>query len=189
MKAIKNQTRKTCSPPTRPANHFIQRLPVAAPMTIQNGQTRPSPAATVASPWQNPTQLERPSFLMNFPFSYATGCANNPWMVDLPGEQREPNFKRATVQFLELYRNIASEALVYLLPTPQVADLQDLVYTANLGIVLEHFPGRKTVIISNFTSLPRIGETPVGVRFFQEMGYDVHVPPAKFEGEAELKHL
>ena len=26
-------------------------------------------------------------------------------------------------------------------------------------------------------------------QFFQEMGYDVHVSPAKFEGEAELKHL
>src|SRR5437899_527151 len=45
------------------------------------------------------------------------------------------------------------------------------------------------VVISNFTSRPRRGETPVGVQFFQEMGYDVHVSPHKFEGEAELKHL
>jgi len=45
------------------------------------------------------------------------------------------------------------------------------------------------VVISNFTSTPRCGETEVGVRFFSDMGYDVHVPPTKFEGEAELKHL
>src|SRR2546429_9605312 len=28
-----------------------------------------------------------------------------------------------------------------------------------------------------------------GVEFFQQMGYNVCVPPTKFEGEAELKHL
>jgi len=126
---------------------------------------------------------------MNFPFSYATGFANNPWMLDLPADQREPNFKRATVQFLNLYRGIASESLVYLLPTPRGSDLQDLVYTANLGIVLEHLPGRNTVVISNFASPPRLGEMPVGIKFFKDMGYEVYVPPAKFEGEAELKHL
>src|SRR5262249_36901452 len=113
----------------------------------------------------------------------------NPWMLDLEGEQREPNFRRAASQFLELYRNIAAEALVYLLPTPRDGNLQDLIYTANLGIVLEHLPGCNTVVISNFTSPPRQGEAPVGIKFFEAMGYEVHVPPAKFEGEAELKHL
>lgn len=148
---------------------------------------RPGPA--LAPPWRNPTQLERPSFLLNFPFSYATEIANNPWMEDLSPEQRQPNFRRAAVQFLELYRNLAAEALVYVLPTPRDADLQDLTYTANLGIVLEHVPGKNAVVISNFASPPRRGETAVGVKFFADMGYDVHVPGTKFEGEAELKHL
>ncbi len=143
----------------------------------------------VASPWLNPTQLECPAFLMNFPFSYATGCANNPWMEDLKEAQRQPDFTRAAIQFLELYRFISAEGLVYLLPTPRGADLQDLVYTANLGIVLAHLPEGNIAVISNFASPPRRGETPVGVRFFEEMGYEVHVAPAKFEGEAELKHL
>jgi N-dimethylarginine dimethylaminohydrolase len=141
-------------------------------------------------PWVNPTQLARPSYLLNFPFSYATGVANNPWMEDLSSDRRQPDFKRAAVQFLELYRYMAAAgALVYVLPTPRGADLQDLMYTANLGIVLEHLPGQNTVVISNFASPPRRGETPVGVNFFRSMGYEIHVPPTKFEGEAELKHL
>ena len=41
--------------------------------------------ATVA-PWENPTQLERPAFLLNFPFSFSTQCPNNPWMQDLPDD-------------------------------------------------------------------------------------------------------
>src|SRR5215510_9835077 len=88
-------------------------------------------------PWVNPTQLARPSYLLNFPFSYATGVANNPWMEDLSSDKRQPDFRRAAVQFLELYRYMAAAgALVYVLPTPRGADLQDLMYTANLGIVL-----------------------------------------------------
>jgi N-dimethylarginine dimethylaminohydrolase len=141
------------------------------------------------SPWLNPTQLDRPAFLMNFPFSYATSHANNPWMEELKGDKRAPDFLRAAVQYLAVYQNISAEGLVYLLPTPRGADLQDLMYTANLGIVLDHLPGKNTVVVSNFTSPPRRGETRVGVKFFQEMGYDVHISPAKFEGEAELKHL
>src|SRR6266487_4466111 len=63
------------------------------------------------SPWLNPTQLERPAFLLNFPFSLSTEAANNPWMQDLPMDRRQPNFTRAATQFLELYRAIAGEAL------------------------------------------------------------------------------
>jgi len=141
-------------------------------------------------PWVNPTQLARPAFLLNFPFSYATRVANNPWMEDLSPDRRQPDFRRAAVQFLELYRYMAAAgALVYVLPTPRGADLQDLMYTANLGIVLEHLPSQNTVVISHFASPPRRGETPVGVNFFRSMGYEIHVPPTKFEGEAELKHL
>ena len=148
-----------------------------------------APLPRPAAPWVNPTQLERPAFLLNFPFSYGTGSPNNPWMTDMADDKRRPDFKRASVQFLELYRNISAEGLVYILPTPQGAALQDLIYTANLGIVLEHLPDKNTVVISNFTSPPRRGETPVGVNFFKDLGYNVHVAPTKFEGEAELKHL
>ena len=147
------------------------------------------PQVTAVSPWRNPTQLERPALLLSFPFSFSTGVPNNLWMMDLPPDQRQPDFTRATLQFLELYHYLAAEALVYLAPTPRDVDLQDLVFTANLGVVLDHVPDRNTVVISNFTSTPRCGETEVGVRLFGDMGYDVHVSPTKFEGEAELKHL
>jgi len=128
------------------------------------------PEPVPGSPWLNATQLDRPSFLLSFPFSYSTRAANNPWMQDLAPDRREPDFKRATVQFLELYRYLAGEALIYQLPTPRGADLQDLVFTANLGIVLEHLPDKNTVVISNFASEPRRGEAEVGIKFFRDMG-------------------
>jgi N-dimethylarginine dimethylaminohydrolase len=156
--------------------------------TIQVGLDL-GPQKPTLSPWLNPTQLQRPAFLLNFRFSYATEAPNNPWMTDLSDDNRRPDFTRAAVQFLEVYRTVSAEGLVYLLPTPRASELQDLLYTANLGIVLAHRPDKRTVVISNFTSPPRRGETPVGVKFFQDMGYDVHVSPSKFEGEAELKHL
>lgn len=157
--------------------------------TDQKMTERPLPQPSGVCPWLNPTQLERPSFLLNFPFSFSTQVANNAWMQDVPPDERQPDFKRTALQFLTLYRYLSAEALVYLLPTPRGADLQDLVFTGNLGVVLEHLPVKDTVVISNFASEPRRGETALGVKFFTEMGYDVHVPPTKFEGEAELKHL
>src|SRR5215472_17323502 len=176
---------------TAPAVEAKVRLVNTAPgtLTIQVTREKPRPQQAVRPPWLNPTQLERPAFLLNFPFSYATGSPNNPWMTEISPDKRQPNFTRAAVQFLELYRNISAEGLVYVLPTPRGRPLQDLLYTANLGIVLEHLPDKNTVIISNFTSEPRRGETPVGVKFFRDLGYKVQVSPFKFEGEAELKHL
>src|SRR5205814_9593998 len=126
----------------------------------------PLPEPVPASTWLSPTQLDRPSFLLNFPFSYSTRFANNPWMQDLPPDRRQPDFKRATVQFLELYRYLAGEALIYQLPTPRGADLQDLVFTSNLGIVLDHLPDNNTIDISNFTSEPRRDETKGVMKFF-----------------------
>jgi N-dimethylarginine dimethylaminohydrolase len=137
---------------------------------------------------RNPTELQRPSFLLNFPFSFSTEVANNAWMEDLPEEERRPELKRAMTQFLELYRFLAAEGLIYLLPTPRIDELQDLVFTANLGVVLGHLEPAP-VVLSNFTSEPRRGETAVGAPFFESMGYDTHVSPYRFEGEADLKHL
>lgn len=137
----------------------------------------------------NPTTVQQPAFLMSAPFSYATDAANNAWMRDLEDAQRQPDMRRAFKQFFDLYNFIASDALVYLLPSPSQCGLQDLVFTANLGAVLQHMPSKNVVVLSNFTSEPRIGETAVGREFFAALGYEVFVPPFKFEGEAELKHL
>jgi N-dimethylarginine dimethylaminohydrolase len=157
------------------------------------GSGTPAPAVEAESGRgscpQNPTQLERPAFLVNPPFSFSTAVPNNVWMEELDEVQRRPNPRRAMTQFLELYRLLASEALVYVLPTPRDCGLQDLVFTANLGVVLEHVEAKDVVVISDFTSPPRRGETPVGEQFFSAMGYRTYVSPQRFEGEAELKHL
>lgn len=150
-----------------------------------------SPKPVQSSPgglW-NLSHLEVPAFLMCPPFSHATGQPNNIWMMDLPEEGRAVEQNKAFRQFQAVYQFLSSRAFVQLLPVPRDCGLQDLVFTANLGLVLEHLPSRDTVVISNFKSEPRIGETEVGVRFFQSMGYKTIVPTTKFEGEAELKHL
>ncbi len=149
----------------------------------------PSPAPQADGRSWNLSQLEVPAFLMCPPLSYSTLEPNNVWMVDLSDEQRQVDSNRAFRQFQALYQFLSSRAFVQLLPVPGDCALQDLVFTANLGIVLEHQEAKDTVIVSNFRSEPRVGETEVGVKFFQSMGYKTYVPEAKFEGEAELKHL
>ena len=158
-------------------------------MTVKDPVT-PGAGAAPAEPTapRTPTELQRPAFLLNFPFSYSTEVANNAWMTDIADEKRQPDHRRAMTQFLSAYSFLASEGLVYLLPTPRVDGLQDLVFTANLGIVLEHLDP-SPVVVSNFTSEPRRGESEVGLPFFPSMGYEVHLSPHRFEGEADLKHL
>lgn len=152
-------------------------------------QTADPATETAAQPSLTPGTLTRPAFVMNAPFSFSTAEANNPWMQDLPPDKRQVDRRRAIVQFLQLYRFISGDAIVYLVPTPRGCGLQDLVFTANLGVVLEHVPGRDVAVISNFTSAPRRGETAIGLAFFESMGYQARVAPYTFEGDAELKHL
>jgi N-dimethylarginine dimethylaminohydrolase len=153
--------------------------------------TEPQPAAAAARAEEhlNPTTLDKPAFLMSFPFSLSAAQANNVWMQELDPEARQIDRRKAHRQFLDLYHFMASEALIYLLPAPAECRLQDVVYTGNLGIALEHVPGGKTLVLSNFQAEARVGEADLGAPFFRSMGYDVRVPAGKFEGEADLKHL
>lgn len=86
----------------------------------------------------------------------------------------------------EVYSFLASQGFVYLLPTPIDCNLQDLVFVANNGIVLQHAP---IYIGSNFKASNRIGEEVIGMRFFDSLGYKTIRSPFEFEGEAELKYL
>lgn len=133
--------------------------------------------------------LPQPAFLMCPPFSYSTAVPNNIWMEEMDAEKRRPDNRRALTQFFQVYRYIASEGLVYLLPGGKDSGLQDLVFVANLGIVLEHGRFANTAVVSNFTSEPRRGESEVGSAYFRSLGLDVYESPSKFEGDAELKHL
>jgi N-dimethylarginine dimethylaminohydrolase len=104
-------------------------------------------------------------------------------------KERAVDRTRALSQFLQLYNHLASDAVVFLLPTPRDCKLQDLVFTANIGAALEHLPDENIVVLSSFTSRPGVGEARVGRAFFKSMGCEVVQAPYKFEGEAELKHL
>ena len=159
----------------------MSTAPVAPPRVATHEEASKQPLT--------PTQLRRPAFLLAPPFSYQTGVANNVWMEDIEPDDREPDQQRSMAQFLDVYRFVASEALVYLLPARGDCDLQDLVFAANLGVVLDHFDGPGTAVLSNVTSEPRRGETSVGMRFFEAMGYTALISPHRFEGDAELKHL
>lgn len=147
------------------------------------------PTASADEHITNPTWLDKPAYLLNVPFSLAADVANNIWMTEIKEDDRKIDVKKAINQFLQLYHFMASDSVVYLLPTPKIPGLQDLVYCANLGIVLEHTPDRNTFVLSNFSTEVRVPETEVGEHFFHAMGYDVVSPPFHFEGEAELKHL
>lgn len=157
--------------------------------TLPSDRIDESRTAPAVSEFLNPSELNKPAYILSVPFSFSTEVANNAWMRELADEERKPNFRKAMKQFLELYHFIASEALVYLLPSPGDCRLQDLVFTANMGCVLEHLPERNTAIVSNFTSEPRVLESEMGLAFFEALGYTAVRSPHKFEGEAELKHL
>lgn len=151
---------------------------------------KPQPGKTAGtSPSLNPTALDKPAYLLNVPFSLAADIANNAWMAEMKEEDRKVDISKAINQFLQLYHFMASDAVVYLLPTPKLPGLQDLVYCANMGVVLEHTPGKNIVVLSNFSAENRKSEARVGQQFFELMGYDVIMPPYHFEGDAELKHL
>lgn len=133
-----------------------------------------------------PSNLDTPSFLMNFPFSVSNKVRNNVWMEDYDDDEdiiKEYAFE----EFLNLYHFIAKEALVYLLPSE--GDFQDQVYVANLGCYLPHIKDLDVMLVANYKSEPRIGEDKVGIKFFKSMGYHVDQPETHWEGEADLKYL
>jgi N-dimethylarginine dimethylaminohydrolase len=90
-------------------------------------------------------------------------------------------------QFLRLYHQLTREALVYILPSE--GNFQDQTFVANLGCYLPHITNENIIVISNYQSLPRIGEEKVGIPFFHSMGYKIIQPPTTFEGEADLKFI
>jgi N-dimethylarginine dimethylaminohydrolase len=135
----------------------------------------------------NPSQLPIQSYLLNFPLTLSTEDPNNIWMQELTEEEIKVNKSKAYHQFTDLYNFIAGQSLVYLLPSE--GNFQDQTYVANLGLHLPHFKDQNTILLSNFTSDPRKGEEYVGQRFFSQMGYDTHISPYKWEGEADIKHL
>ncbi len=136
---------------------------------------------------ETPSQLPLPAYVMNFPFTLDTSNPNNVWMNEMSPEELKINKPNAYRQFMDLYNFMAGDSMVYLLPSS--GNFQDQVYVANLGIYLPHIKNSNNIILSNFNSEPRKGEEKVGQSFFNLMGYDTHMCPYEWEGEADLKYL
>jgi len=136
---------------------------------------------------ETPSHLQLQSYVMNFPFSLSTADPNNIWMQELNEKELQINRPKAYKQFMDLYNFMSGQSLVYLLPSE--GNFQDQVYVANLGLQLPHITDANKILLSNFTSEPRKGEEWVGKHFFQQMGYETHISPHKWEGEADIKYL
>jgi len=136
---------------------------------------------------ETPSQLNIPSYVMNFPFTLSADKPNNIWMEELKPEDLVINRPKAYKQFMDLYNFIAGAGLVYLLPSQ--GNFQDQVYVANLGLHLPHIKDRNVMLLSNYTSEPRRGEEFVGKHFYDMMNYETYICPFKWEGEADLKYL
>jgi N-dimethylarginine dimethylaminohydrolase len=136
---------------------------------------------------ETPSQLHLQSYVMNFPFTLSTSDPNNIWMQELTDDELAINRPKAYKQFMDLYNFMAGQSLVHLLPSE--GNFQDQVYVANLGLQLPHLKDKNTILLSNYSSDPRKGEELVGEKFFKMMGYDTHISPHKWEGEADIKHL
>ena len=89
-------------------------------------------------PILNPTALDKPAYLLNVPFSLSADITNNAWMAEMKEDERNVDIRKAINQFLQLYHFMASDAVVYLLPTPRLPGLQDLVYCALLSCMVMH---------------------------------------------------
>ena len=121
---------------------------------------------------------------MNVPFSLSSEVPNNIWMNELSPEERIIDRDKALFQFMELYGFLSRHAIVYLLPS--YPGLQDQTYVANLGIVLPHTE-EKTVVISNYRSEPRRGESDIGREFFKLMNFTIKEAPPLFRRRGRFK--
>jgi N-dimethylarginine dimethylaminohydrolase len=133
-------------------------------------------------------KVNYPCFLMSPPFFLDSGSPNNVFMQELSPTERKIDKSIALRQFLDFYNFLSSISLVYLLPS--YAGLQDQPFVANLGVVLPHLP-EYTVVVANFRSPPRQGETRPGFEFLKMLGIKdvVDLAPKYFEGEADCKYL
>jgi len=136
---------------------------------------------------ETPSQLPIQSYLMNFPFTFTTDNPNNVWMKEMSDKELSINRPKAYKQFMDLYNFMAGQSLVNILPSE--GNFQDLIYVANLGLQLPHICDENHILLSNYTSPPRQGEEYVGEKFFKQMGYNTHISPHKWEGEADIKYL
>ncbi len=57
-------------------------------MILQTEQIAATSSVPTLPSDQTPTMLDKPAFLLNFPFSFSAACANNAWMKELSPDER-----------------------------------------------------------------------------------------------------
>ena len=145
-------------------------------MTLRQGRPQPSPATSGP---------DHPAFVMCPPAAYSADRPTNVWMEEAPLETRRVDRARALAEFGALHEFVSAHASVFLLSPDPVLSQQ--VFTASLGFAPAHHAGE--VILSHFSDPHRAGETAAGAELFRSLGLRTTAAPARFEGEAEMKHL
>jgi N-dimethylarginine dimethylaminohydrolase len=155
----------------------------------KQGESNPDKKPDPNVQLDNPSQSDVPAFLMNRPFSWDCDAPNNIWMQKMSAEELQPDFQLAHRQWYDLYQTmVGCGAYIETLPSKPSEDFQDLIYVANIGIVLCHLP-KPVFVAANFKSPPRKGEEKIGIDLFEIMEYKIDRPATTFEGEADLKHI
>lgn len=170
------------------------RQALSQPIKMSSYQTSVLTIATEALPQEEtgrnvktPSGSPFPVFILCQPLFVDTKIANNVWMKKIDGtEEEDIDKERFMGEWFNLYKLLAAESLVYLLPPTR--GLQDQTYV-NCFVYLPHVTNRDIVVLSNFTAPGRAGEDVVAGDFLKRLGYHVVKCPYKFEGEPELKYL
>ena len=121
--------------------------------------------------------LQRERFFMCRPDHFKVSYVINPWMQ---GNVGRTDSEVAKKQWDNLYKAISSMAPVELIdPAP---GMPDMVFTANSGLVLD-----KDVVLTRFAYRQRQPEEPLFKKWFEDMGYTVHLcpPDLLFEGAGD----
>lgn len=140
-----------------------------------------------------------PAFLMASPFTMGDPknvINNNIWMDEMKKEGTQIfDIDKMMRQHHEIQKILSSVGVVHQMTTDK--PLQDLVYTANAGMVFPHLDPNedRRALVSNFKSLPRKGETEIIANYYKSIGFEPVIMPDKnakgedmyFEGEADLK--
>lgn len=125
-----------------------------------------------------PSKMNIPCLVMSPPNFIDTSIQNNIWMK---GEEIDkPLFYE---QWYNLYRELASRSMVYLIPP--LAGLQDQTYV-NSFVTL---PNTNKAILSNFLTKGRQGESKLAAQFLTDLYFDTYHCPYSFEGYPDLKYI
>ena len=139
-----------------------------------------------SSLYRTPSQSPFPVFVLCQPMYVDNKIANNIWMKELKGKDREIDHERFMGEWWNFYRLLSADSMVYLIPP--IRGLQDQVYV-NSFAYLPHLKDKDVIVLSNFTADGREGEETMAGIFLGSLGYECVRCPHKFEGEPELKYL